>query len=98
MDDSRVLRRRKSLGDVVLERNLCFVDTRGGKKSSRAEQTENLVQYMVHQLLRSLGAINAVNSDLQGLLGGNGGSQVDTILYLISKGELHFQCFHGLSW
>lgn len=99
MDDSRVLRRRKSLGDVVLERNLCFVDTGGGKKSSRAEQTENLVQYMVHQLLRSLGAIHAVNSDLQGLLGGNGGSQVDTILYLISKDTMtpDIECIRRLS-
>lgn len=90
LDDSRVLRRRKSLGDVVLERNLCFVDTGGGKKSSRAEQTECLVQYMIQQLLRALGAIHTINSDLQGLLGGNGGSQVDIVLYLISKGKLHF--------
>lgn len=92
LDDSRVLRRRKSLGDVVLERNLCFVDTEGGKKSSRAEQTEALIQYMIQQLLRALAAIHTVNSDLQGLLGGNGGSQVDAILYLISRGELtHYE-------
>ncbi|KAL1959211.1 hypothetical protein VTO42DRAFT_2716 [Malbranchea cinnamomea] len=84
LEDSRVLRRRKSLGDVVLERNLCFVDTAAGRKS-RAEQTEDLVQYMMQQLLRALSAIHTVNSDLQGLLGGNGGSQVDAILYLISK-------------
>ena len=29
IEDSRMLRRRKSLGDSVLERNLCFVDTPG---------------------------------------------------------------------
>lgn len=35
LDDSRILRRRKSLGDSVLERNLCFVDTPGyGNKTS----------------------------------------------------------------
>ena len=35
LEESRVLRRRKSMGDSVLERNLCFVDTPGyGHKSS----------------------------------------------------------------
>lgn len=29
VDDFRVLRRRKSLGDAVLDRNICFVDTPG---------------------------------------------------------------------
>lgn len=29
LEESRVLRRRKSMGDSVLERNLCFVDTPG---------------------------------------------------------------------
>jgi hypothetical protein len=35
LEESRVLRRRKSMGDSVLERNLCFVDTPGyGNKTS----------------------------------------------------------------
>ena len=35
LEESRVLRRRKSMGDSVLERNLCFVDTPGyGNKLS----------------------------------------------------------------
>lgn len=29
LDDGKVLRRQKSMGDSVLERNLCFVDTPG---------------------------------------------------------------------
>lgn len=29
LDDSRILKRRKSLGDTVLDRNVCFVDTPG---------------------------------------------------------------------
>lgn len=29
IDDTKILRRRKSMGDTVLERNLCFVDTPG---------------------------------------------------------------------
>jgi hypothetical protein len=35
LEESRILRRRKSMGDSVLERNLCFVDTPGyGNKTS----------------------------------------------------------------
>lgn len=29
LDESRVLKRRNSLGDVVINRNICFVDTIG---------------------------------------------------------------------
>jgi hypothetical protein len=29
LDDLSVLKRRKSLGDTVLDRNICFVDTPG---------------------------------------------------------------------
>ncbi|KAK2738500.1 hypothetical protein FQN57_007015 [Myotisia sp. PD_48] len=83
LEDSRVLRRRKSLGGNVLERNLCFVDTSGG--SDNDHQTELVVEYMNKQFLRAVSATRSVTSDFQGLLSGNGGSQVDVILYLISE-------------
>lgn len=39
LEESRILRRRKSMGDSVLERNLCFVDTPGyGNKTSVSAQ------------------------------------------------------------
>jgi hypothetical protein len=39
LEESRILRRRKSMGDSVLERNLCFVDTPGyGNKTSVSGQ------------------------------------------------------------
>jgi hypothetical protein len=39
LEESRILRRRKSMGDSVLERNLCFVDTPGyGIKTSVSDQ------------------------------------------------------------
>jgi hypothetical protein len=31
-------------------------------------------------------AVNAANFDLEGMLGGDGGSQVDAVLYLVSEG------------
>lgn len=85
LEDSRVLRRRKSSGDVVLERNLCFVDTSGGGRGA-ADQTVAIVHYIHQQLRRNTSALNdAGNVDFQNLLAGNGGSQVDAILYLISQ-------------
>ncbi|EEP77051.1 predicted protein [Uncinocarpus reesii 1704] len=98
LEDSRVLRRRKSLGDVVLERNLCFVDT-VNPCSDRTEQTSLEIQYMVQQFHRATAAINSTNADLQGLLSGNGGSQVDAILYLICEDTItaDIQCIKRLS-
>lgn len=85
LDNSRVLRRRKSYGDAILERNLCFVDTLQGT-GSRAAQTQVIAHYMGQQWLRAMTAVNAANFDLEGMLGGDGGSQVDAVLYLVSEG------------
>ena len=90
LEDSRVLRRRKSSDDVILERNLCFVDTSGGRN-----ETDHVIQYIERQFHRTVSAIQSVNADLQGLLCGNGGSQVDIVLYLISEGEgIIASCFY----
>lgn len=83
LEDSRVLRRRKSMGDIVLERNLCFVDT----PASRVEQTDAIVYYMHQQLVRAIAAPDSSNVDFQNMLAGNGGSQVDAVIYLISQGR-----------
>lgn len=86
LEDSRVLRRRKSIGEIVLERNLCFVDT-PATSLSRAGQTDAITQYMRQQLQRATIAVTGSGVDFQNLLAGNGGTQVDAILYLISPGE-----------
>lgn len=88
LEDSRVLRRRKNNGEIVLERNLCFVDTLTASKS-RLHETEAIIQYMKQQLSRAVASIRQPSLDLQNMLGGNGGSQVDVLLYLISEGP-HF--------
>ncbi|RAL07303.1 uncharacterized protein BO97DRAFT_378769 [Aspergillus homomorphus CBS 101889] len=87
LEDSRVLRRRKSTGDIVLERNICFVDT-PATSMGRSEQTESIIQYIRQQLSRATTAISAMNHDFQNLLAGNGGTQVDAVLYLISEETL----------
>ncbi|KAJ9366732.1 hypothetical protein DTO282E5_8585 [Paecilomyces variotii] len=98
LEDSRVLRRRKSMGDIVLERNLCFVDS-PGTGLSRAAQTDLVIQYMHQQLMRAMAAFDSINADLQDMLGGNGGSQVDAVLYLISEDTLStdVECIRRLS-
>ncbi|KAL2810224.1 hypothetical protein BJX63DRAFT_324143 [Aspergillus granulosus] len=87
LEDSRVLRRRKSMGDVVLERNLCFVDT-PGSRGSQTGQLDAVIQYMNQQLFRATAASDCSNADFQNMMAGNGGSQVDAILYLISHDTL----------
>ncbi|KAJ5939875.1 hypothetical protein N7516_000043 [Penicillium verrucosum] len=87
LEDSRVLQRRKSIGEIVLERNLCFVDT-PATNLSRAGQSDAIGQYMKQQFFRAIHALSGSNVDFQNLLAGNGGSQVDAILYLISSDTL----------
>ncbi|KAJ5908022.1 hypothetical protein N7495_000704 [Penicillium taxi] len=87
LEDSRVLRRRKGLGEIVLERNICFVDT-PATYSNQEGQTDAILQYMLQQLQRATTNIAGPTIDFQNLLAGNGGPQVDAILYLISKDTL----------
>jgi hypothetical protein len=72
----------------VLERNLCFVDISASRndKGQPDQTTEVIIQYMKQQLSRAIAAVSHPSSDLQNMLGGNGGSQVDLILYIISEG------------
>lgn len=89
LEDSRILKRRKNSGETVLERNLCFVDTSANNDKGQPDQTtEVIIQYMKQQLSRAIASVSHPSSDLQNMLGGNGGSQVDLILYLISEGLL----------
>ncbi|KAL8956254.1 MAG: hypothetical protein Q9193_006173 [Seirophora villosa] len=86
LEENRALRRRKSIDDPVLERNICFVDTPGyGRGLSIAEGIETVISYIEEQLPRSFsGALNN-KGELVSMLSGNGGTQVDAVLYLIGK-------------
>ena len=68
------------MGDFVLERNLCFVDT------SRHESPSFAAYYIEQQLLKTINYAAQATSELTGLLSGLGGSQVDLVLYLVSHG------------
>lgn len=86
VDESRTLRRRKSFGDVVLERNLTFIDTPGWDQED-VEQVggQKDVANMVETLMRQNAAIGTMtDSQILSLFTSDGGSQVDAVLYLLS--------------
>lgn len=80
VDESKILRRRKSIGDVVLERNICFVEIRTAEKGGA------VLRYLEQQLQRAIAALTNSSNDTIGMLSGRGGAQVDVVLYLISPG------------
>ncbi|KAL4747595.1 hypothetical protein BDW72DRAFT_11184 [Aspergillus terricola var. indicus] len=98
LEDSRILRRRKSSGEVVLERNICFVDVQG-HQLSQSGQIDTVIKYISQQLSRAASALESSNADFQNMLAGNGGSQVDAVLYLISHDKLlsDIECISKLS-
>lgn len=88
IEDMKILRRQKSVGDVVLDRNLCFLDSPGYSKGiSRTESIQSVIQYIESQLTKPFSASTASEGDIASLLSGNGGSQVDVVLYLVAQGK-----------
>jgi hypothetical protein len=55
LEESKILRRRKSLGDSILERNLCFVDTPGyGNKTSVCISLSHLVGILLTNIVHGM--------------------------------------------
>ncbi|KAK4143645.1 uncharacterized protein C8A04DRAFT_28637 [Dichotomopilus funicola] len=85
VDDLSVLGRKKSMGDAVLDRNICFVDTPGyGSGSSSLDTITPVTQYIEAHWQR-INANLLSDGDLLNLIGGEGGVQVDAVLYLVSN-------------
>ncbi|RWA08053.1 hypothetical protein EKO27_g7049 [Xylaria grammica] len=84
LDTPSVSHKRKSLGDNVLERNICFVDTPGYGRGSSAMDTIMCCVDYVESHLSKVSSDDISDSDLINILGGSGGYQVDAVLYLIS--------------
>ncbi|KAI1152822.1 hypothetical protein F4825DRAFT_297826 [Nemania diffusa] len=84
LDTPSIPHKRKRRGDSVLERNICFVDTPGyGRESSVMETIMSCVDY-VESHLSKVSSDDLSDSELMNMLGGDGGCQVDAVLYLIS--------------
>lgn len=87
LEENKLQRRRKSIGGTVLERNICFVDTPGyGEGLSITEGIQAVVSYIEEQVARPFSA--GTTSDLVSMMSGNGGTQVDVVLYLIGHGRM----------
>ena len=86
-EETQVLRRRKSMGDTVLERNLCFVDTPGYSHGmSRMESIELILKYIETQFTKPFVDTTGNQGDIVSLLSGSGGFQVDVVFYMIAQG------------
>ena len=72
------------LGDTVLERNVCFVDTPGLNEDHVAEG--NCANYIESQLHRKATFSAFHDSEVLNLLGAGGGPQVDVVLYIFGHG------------
>jgi GTPase SAR1 family protein len=95
--DSQTLRRRKSGGDGVLERNLCFIDTPGflvgdGDKMPYSNQTletqtDTVVDYIEEQLWKTETFADISDADRLNMISGRGAALVDVVLFLFSEGQ-----------
>ncbi|KAK1751569.1 hypothetical protein QBC47DRAFT_416848 [Echria macrotheca] len=85
IDDFRVLQRRKSLGDAVLDRNICFVDTPGYGSGSSSMDTITPVTSYIESHFRRMSSNSLSDGDTLNMIGGEGGVQVDVVLYLVSN-------------
>lgn len=87
LEENRALRRRKSIDDPILERNICFVDTPGYSKGlSITEGIQTVVSYTEDQLGRPFLGTASNTGELVSMLSGNGGTQVDAVLYFFGEG------------
>lgn len=85
LDDSRLLKRRKSMGDFVLDRNICFIDTPGySDGASSMDMIAPVIRY-VESHFEKVQSNATPDPEILNMLGGDGGNQVDVVFYLIQN-------------
>ncbi|KAG9822849.1 hypothetical protein KCU98_g16867, partial [Aureobasidium melanogenum] len=88
IEQGRGLRRRKSMGDSILERNISFIDTPGWVMSGASDQENmddainTIHEHIEASLRRNTLSGELSDADLLGVLSGSGGFQVDVLLYM----------------
>lgn len=75
----RMLLERKSVGEGVLERNITFIDTPGFRDDIDVQQ---MLTYFKTSLSRMTTMGKMGDSELVGMLSGEGGLQIDAVIYL----------------
>ncbi|KAI7286864.1 hypothetical protein KC345_g909 [Hortaea werneckii] len=80
MESSRISNRRRSIGEGLLQRNLCFVDTPGLSDDVEAQQ---VLRCFDQTIMRTLCLEKLTDSELISLLSGEGGSTlIDAVVWL----------------
>ncbi|KAI5370790.1 Putative P-loop containing nucleoside triphosphate hydrolase [Septoria linicola] len=87
-ENRRTIHRRLSVGEGVLERNLTFVDTPGLEGEDQIQQILNHVKLT---LRRTAHMDSMSDSEIISLLSGDGGVQIDAVIYLFEPSSLHGQ-------
>lgn len=100
MEESKILRRRKSNGDVVLERNLCFIDTPGFSATNESDAShtdtefERIINYIENSLWHADTPAEMSDVERLNLVSGRGSSLIDVILFLFSEGKSRKARYH----
>jgi hypothetical protein len=88
-----VLRRRKSLSETVLERNICFIDSPGFDSGNALTlERQPLIRYLETLFHKNAAITEMGSSDLLGVLSGAGGVQIDVVLYICSPAGKFSMC------
>ncbi|EME48473.1 hypothetical protein DOTSEDRAFT_67494 [Dothistroma septosporum NZE10] len=82
---SRSLHRRSSVGEGVLERNLTFIDT---PSLDDDDSVQRVLDHVKLGLRRASSFESLSDSEIVGLLGGEGGVQIDAVMYLFDPTPL----------
>lgn len=85
LDESRVLRRRKSMNETVLDRNICFLDTPGFRASSSGAELESVVDHIESLFWRNQSLSSFSDGEILSILSGSGGVQVDLVIFVFSS-------------
>lgn len=84
--ESRILRRRSSFNEGVLERNICFIDTPGFTDlSSFNPRNETIIRHVEDLLHNNLSLASLSDHDILNIFSGQGGVQIDLVLYILSS-------------
>ncbi|KAK0269891.1 hypothetical protein LTR35_014567 [Friedmanniomyces endolithicus] len=84
-ESRRMLLRRKSVGDGVLERNVCFIDTPAVDDEENARQ---MLEYLMGAMQRTASLEKMTDSELINVLSGEGGVQIDVVLWVFAASHL----------
>ncbi|KAH9825605.1 Septin GTPase family [Teratosphaeria destructans] len=81
-DNRRALARRKSVGEGVLERNLCFIEA---PSIDEDDEADHVSKYFDDVQQRATRLDQVPDGELIAMLSGDGGVQIDAVLWLLTS-------------